>query len=203
MAVLPRVLAGLFGALALATTTNASADEPPPEVIGAPIAPAPAAATRWYGWQPLVADANAVLLVLAASSTKSGALGLSGLGTYLLAPPIIHLAHGRPGAAAGSFTLRVILPFTGGLLGGALATGCSSGPYCKLNGVVLGGLAGLVSAIVIDAAAISYEELEPRASSQSASARATLTPAPYRTKLVPLVGPKKEGGLDVGLAVIF
>jgi hypothetical protein len=210
----------------------AAADEP--EVMGAPVpapvtSPPPATSPapyvlqpaepartqkRWYGWQTLTADGVSLSLVYAIASANAksdnASLLLLPLGTYLLVPPIIHLAHERYGAAAGSFGLRLGLPLGGALLGGVLASSGnkSNGGYGALAGAALGMVIGVGGAIAIDAAVLSREEVKPDASSRLASEVRTAqtqraAPPPYRVKVMPVLGPRLEGGIDVGLGAIF
>jgi hypothetical protein len=125
-----------------------------------------------YGWTVLGVDAANVgvhLGLLAATNgthTIEGSLPYSFVTVYLLSGPIIHGAHGRWGHAAGSLGLRVGLPLVLGLAGSWLF----SGPPCteeeKLNdscdtnaleavGFIFGGLAGVGTAMVLDAALLA------------------------------------------------
>jgi hypothetical protein len=65
--------------------------------------------------------------------------GVVGLGTFTVVPAIIHLAHGRVGAAGGSLALRIALP---------LVLGLAFPPA---------GVVALLVGAVIDDAFLSYE----------------------------------------------
>lgn len=141
-------------------------------------APTPGAATaapeasleptrRWYGWGTLLTDGAALVLTVASFNAGNGpgadALATAAVGSYLFGGPLVHLSHSRPGAAAGSLALRGGLPFLMGGLGVALED-CSGGDFCGVAGALLGGALGIVSAVVIDAAALGYEAVPEKLS---------------------------------------
>jgi hypothetical protein len=105
----------------------------------------------WYGWQPLIIDGLSIPLLAAA-----GAGGV----TYLVGGPVVHLAHGRPGAALGSAGLRVGLPLVGGLISLAAYCGDGGGELCGLA-VLPGAVVGALGAIAIDASLLSWEKEPP------------------------------------------
>jgi len=125
----------LVVALVLATAGTAAAQpaETPAKVP---------TASEWYGWQILGADA-AVFTTAAVTHDGTIALGWIGSGA------VVHVAHGHNGRAVGSVAARVGLPFLGIMLGAASAKGCN-GDFCALGPAVLGGLAGMGTAEVID-----------------------------------------------------
>jgi hypothetical protein len=136
-----------------------------------PLAPPETSKSRertWYGAQVLTADALSFAIValgagVAGSDSDSGnGLAEAGLATYLIAPPVIHLLHGRPGMAPASLGIRIALPILGLVLGNAAQncdprqrtadTGICSGP-----GWAIGLLAGVAAASAVDAAAFSWD----------------------------------------------
>lgn len=148
-------------------------------------APAPAlfASRSWYGSEILISDgASAGLIGLSIglalqNSTKTAAVEtlLLGMGSYVLAPPIIHAAHGRWGIASASLSVRVFMPFVGA------AAGTSDGKSCGADsidicgrGAAVGALIGRVLASVLDAGLFSYER---RSADVEASSRFGLSPA--------------------------
>jgi hypothetical protein len=167
------------------------------EQTPAPRAPAPSSAPNspeastpaffagrsWYGSEILISDgASCALFGLAAglalqNSTKIAAVEalLLGTGTYVLAPPIIHAAHGRWGIATASLSVRVLLPFVGGAAGTADAQACGpdSVAICG-RGAAVGALVGRVLASVLDAGLFSYES---RGADAEATSRFGLSPA--------------------------
>ncbi len=139
-------------------------------------APKPSAEpeTTWYGAQTLAADGAAIALALvggAASRSQgiSNTLLTASVAAYGLGAPIVHIAHGRGGVAAGDLLLRIGAPFLGGLFGalmGGAAWGQSS--YCGDGGscgALVGGMfglgAGMLTASIVDAAALAYEPAAP------------------------------------------
>lgn len=144
--------------------------------------------TVWYGWQTLLAD-GAGIGVFAAG----GPLAFVGVGEYLVAAPIIHLAHDRPGAAGESFLLRLGLAGGGALVGALAGSGgdCGSSDIpCSAIGGIFGLVLGGASAIIIDAAALAHETAptEPRVE--------------RGLSVLPTVGVTRHSG-TVGLAGIF
>jgi len=156
---------------------------------------------RWYGWQTLIVDASAVVVMAgyAVASDKwrdnafTMALGATVLGTYVLGGPIVHAAHGYWSTGFESLALRVGLPLGGALAGfglGVIACGGTGGdgdvPCAAIPAAVVGG-AGMIAAPLIDAFALAYE---PKAT-ESAGAFA-----------VPVVS-WVPGGASAGLAGRF
>ncbi len=163
---------------------SASRVEPPPAPSPVPApapSPAEAAARTWYGGQVLAVDgASAISLttgIALASATGAGGsaiadvavagLLLGGAGTYALGAPVVHIAHGRVGAAALSLGLRIGLPTAGFFLGGFISPRCPARRHDDfdicLNGLTYGSygaLLGAVAASATDAAALAYD-VEP------------------------------------------
>lgn len=103
----------------------------------------------WYGWQTLTTDAMAMAMVLGASESRDGKeIAYLGLATYTFGGPIVHLAHGNPGRAAGSLALR-------SLPGVLILTEPRSPSFGMLA------LLSIPAAIAIDAAVLAREDEEP------------------------------------------
>ncbi|MGD0529041.1 MAG: hypothetical protein ABSE49_28140 [Polyangiaceae bacterium] len=100
-------------ALAMTPTASASADEPP---VPSLVPPMPEPATRWYGWQALLADVPSSLMMTAFFNDDL-LVSAVGASVFLLVPPAIHLAHGHPIKAIVSFAMRAVA------LGGPLTIG--------------------------------------------------------------------------------
>ena len=119
--------------------------------------------SHWYGWQTLATDGASLLLMVAAASASDapGAEEMAwlSLGGYLGGGPIVHLAHGEPVRALGSLALRGGLPILTGVVGSQLENCTPSSDFCGLGGAVLGGMAGLVTAMVIDSAVLANERV--------------------------------------------
>jgi hypothetical protein len=144
---------------------DARADDPTSMTTAPPRRPS--TEERWYGGQTLAMDGAALALVLAGIGLHSS--GLSGLGglVYLGGGPIVHWAHGHVGTGFGDLGIRAGLPFAG-LFVGALSGGVifrNDGVFGPVLGGVAGFLGGMVGASVIDAAALSYEDVPVKHSS--------------------------------------
>lgn len=62
---------------------------------------------RWYGYQVLLADTGALLLLIGLSSTHQDRAVLYGAGgAWAGGAPLVHALHGRPAAALGSLGIR-------------------------------------------------------------------------------------------------
>jgi hypothetical protein len=141
---------------------------PPARFGWAPVVAPPDAslprAKRWYGAYTLATDGAAVALALGgAALDRDGELLLAAsVGAYLVGGPIVHLAHGNPGRSLLSLGTRAGLPVTLAFLGVA-AEGCGDGggDFCGYGGALIGFGVGLVGAVVIDAAVIARDEVEP------------------------------------------
>ena len=127
----------------------------------------PALRTRWYGWQSLSADGAALLTLISAGAASdqkghlSDVLTYGSVGIYLLGAPVIHFAHGNPGRGLGSLGLRAGVPVAFGAIGSKLED-CSGDNYydlCGIVGIIVGGVLGIATAITIDAAVLSYDEV--------------------------------------------
>jgi hypothetical protein len=114
----------------------------------------PLAAPTWYGWQVLAGDGAWVLGTAGCLAAGGDNLCLVPALGYLVAGPVIHGTHGKAGRAFGSAGLRAGLPLAGAVLGAAVAN-CSDSDgkldFCGLGETALGFLAGMATAIVIDA----------------------------------------------------
>jgi hypothetical protein len=121
-----------------------------------------------YRKEVLVVDGLSIAaMTLGPAITRDADIAAMGLSGYFLGAPIVHLAHGRGGAAAKSFALRAGLPLLGGMIGYKLgpddtacvgsggrdidttdhAHGCGGG---SIAGMLIGVLGGGVAAIYID-----------------------------------------------------
>lgn len=140
-----------------------------------------------YGGQIVLADLAGLLGAIVVGTTTDNA-GL-GLGMYLLAAPAVHLAHGKPGTAAGSLLLHIGAPIAGAFLGLALgSTACTGGDFdfCGVGGLLLGGLAGMAGATTIDAVGLARKTPDSRSAS-----------------LVPIVNVARSGSTTIGIGGRF
>ncbi len=144
-------------------------------------------ASRWYGWQLIASDLAAISLISAAAKIGDGpapvVLGSLGVATFLLVPPLLHLAHGSAHDAGVSFAIRTA-PALLGLAAGVLVArnqDCAEG--CSALVLPIVGLAGSAVGMVVDWAALSTE------------------PAP-QISVAPVPGPGARGA-GLGLAFRF
>lgn len=117
-----------------------------------------------YGLEILLADGLALGVAGASIKLEQPGFAVLGLTTYLMAPPIVHFIHGRPGRAAASFGLRVGSPAVGMITG--IALGCAVG-WCSSRGdfgwvgAFIGGAVGVgtgaIAAMVVDAVVLARE----------------------------------------------
>ena len=176
-------------ACALVRASTAAGQTPPlaperwpvaaPEVASEPTASVPPPATRWYGWQTLLADFGALALTirLGASVDEHNDAAVVGavvasVGAFALGGPIVHAAHGHWEKAGGSLALRGGLMLLGGLVGwGIGADACSQYFYdhegCALGYAVVGLVAGTAASIIVDASLLGREPVPTSAPSQT------------------------------------
>lgn len=171
---------------ALARGAIDRADVPPCEAeLPAPVEIVTAAPVKVrgesYGWQTLIADGVSI--------TSTPFVPLLGLGLYLTAAPIVHLAHGNIARAGASLGLRVGLPLTGALAGALVWQGtssCNGHDVCSFGGIeyaLVGAAVGGAGAVLIDAAVLSrMPDTDPA------------PPAQKTAFLRPSVTPRREGG---------
>lgn len=125
-----------------------------------------------YRKQVLLVDGLSVAAMLTGpllangDTDAGGRLSMLGVAGYVVGAPIVHLAHGRVGAAAASLGLRTALPLAGMMAGFKLGpndlacSGAASpdgegghGGSCEgsITGAIGGLLLGTVAAVTIDA----------------------------------------------------
>jgi hypothetical protein len=190
-------------ALSAAFSSRARADEPSAPATHAPAsAPAspldqaagPPVVRRWYGWEPLAADAGSVALGLAglaAHGSTGQTLMLAGAGGFVIGAPAIHSAHGHSGKAALSLLLHTTCPLLG-LFFGSLAGAFSGSGHALDSTVTAGFTVGAVTASAIDAFVLAREDVTP----------APPPPPDLRARIEPRVAPTRGGAL-VGIGGTF
>lgn len=110
--------------------------------------------TRSYAGQVIVMDLAALAVLIGAAASESEGTAYLGLATYAFGPPIIHFAHGNAGRGFASLGLRVVAP-TLGIGATCFGTG-------EPVGCLIGIVGGYLTAVVVDAAVLAYEEVEVR-----------------------------------------
>lgn len=114
---------------------------------------APFVVKRWYGWQPLVADGATFT---AASAFRSPGILFVG---YAVGAPTIHLLHGQPVRAVKSLGIRLAIPAAAALVGCAASDAMLRDKLAHpcVEGASFGLLAGMATAIAIDASTLSFD----------------------------------------------
>lgn len=120
----------------------------------------------WYGWQILVADGVATGLFVTAAATDSRPVFTTGIVSYALVGPTVHVLHDRAWPDAGSLGLRIALPGLFGLIGYGTVS-CRSDYADEAEGAActdkrrtrgsLGLVAGAAIATAVDASLIAFE----------------------------------------------
>jgi hypothetical protein len=150
----------------LASLARVAAAEPP-EVTPQAAEPITTVELPSYRSQTRLADGAALAIAFVAVQSESGRrVGAAvALGTYLLAAPIVHLAHDHSDRAVTSFALRAGLPLLGGLVGNAIGKAQCSVPCDSDAGfatAALGALTGAITASAIDIVYLSRGETVTR-----------------------------------------
>ncbi len=155
--------------------------------------------SRWYGWQTLIVDGGWIVggpVVTAVTPAAGGALLLGG---YLVGPPIVHWAHGNIGRGFADLGIRLGAPIVLGTIGYyALHKEGEFFDGSGLAGIAVGGLLGILGAIVIDAAALAYEPADD--DDDDAMHRTPRRNALRPVKVTPMFAPRTEGGAVLGVS---
>ena len=223
---IPGAAALILGASHAHADTQGTPNAPPPELPPAAPPPAPAAPagpvvvaepqqvptygqyqqrrhrerSHWYGWQNLVVDGGVLVASAGLGAANGSAGGVLLVTGYLFGGPIVHWSHGQIGRGFASFGIRVGAPLVLGTLGYVAFSGDrTSNGWAGAIGFVLGFGFGVLSAIVIDAAALAYEKVETpddddaRAITRRRQAQRPITWSPWGA-------PRSEGGVMFGLS---
>lgn len=194
----------LFALLLVTVAADrARADAPssvPPAPAGyqwqlAPIETKPEEPMRWYRGEMVLADAAAVGVGIVGLSFAHSGSGYRSLEGYYVpgalaivaAGPIVHGLHHDGTGAVESVALRVGLPLLGAMLGSA-SYGKSCYDGCgdtNFSYEVMGGIAGAVTAMIIDDGFLAHERPQPKPS------------------WTPVLVPTRNGGATVGLGGTF
>jgi hypothetical protein len=122
---------------------------------------APVVFRRSYGWQIVVADVSSVALTIAGGVGESDEVAGLGVAGYFLAAPVVHFAHRNVWQGFASLGLRVGGPLVGAAIGNAVADcGESSGEHwCGIVPITVGVFAGILGAMIVDAAVFAREDV--------------------------------------------
>lgn len=180
-AVLPALL--LAATALLASSATAAAGGPPGAAVpgyddgygfAEPTAAPAHTRTEHYGGQILLADvawfaATSLVANLEARDPDGGGDGASFTGLlamgYFATGPAVHLKHGNRSGASKSLAARALMPVGGALLGMiAMSEECRSEGddcgYAPIAGMVVGGLGGMVGAMVLDWTVLGKTQIE-------------------------------------------
>jgi hypothetical protein len=153
------------------------------------------ARTRSYALSTLAIDLGVVApIAIAGLSTDSVEIAAAAPVVFVAGAPIVHLLHGRPGAAALSFAMRTVAAL--GAVGGHALVGsekeeCDRSNHCTgyLSSVLASAplVAGVPLAVsLIDALVLAKEQTTPK-----------------RAAFIPNIAPRREGGVQLGWAGTF
>jgi hypothetical protein len=132
---------------------------------------------NWYGYQTLLIDAGALILLVSAiapansnnGGLESALIDLSAT-TYIVGGPVVHLLHGRYAMSGIDLAVRAGAPLVLGVLGAAIGAAAggssnnSNGGFFSpaetgaIVGGVLGFSGGIVGAIVVDASVLAVDK---------------------------------------------
>lgn len=114
----------------------------------------------WYGWHHLIVFGASASLVPVAVELEDGFLALASFSGFAVGGPIVHLAHGNVVKGLASFGLNVLCTMGGSFMATAAASGSHYDTIMTSMGVGVG--FGLLTANLIDIAALAYDEPEPQ-----------------------------------------
>lgn len=116
---------------------------------------------RWYGYQTLLFDGAA--LVMMGAGVSRAPVFLAGAAGYAVGPPLVHIANGSAGGAAASFGVRVLTPILGAIGGwGVGHATCRDDSSTDCGSLVagLGFVSGMAVATTLDATMFAYERAD-------------------------------------------
>jgi hypothetical protein len=133
-----------------------ASSHPPRQLLGTTEAQDASRAQDSYAGEIILGDLAAVGAA-ALIASKSGA-GLAVTLPWLIVSPTIHGLHGNAQSSGLSFLLHAGLPLTFGFVGFEIeSASCTPNDwFCGLGGAALGGLVGMLSATIVDAAVLAH-----------------------------------------------
>ncbi|WP_437982241.1 hypothetical protein [Sorangium sp. So ce117] len=111
----------------------------------------------WYGWQHLLVLSGTLAFGPLAIATENEMFAWMTAGPFVLGGPVTHWANGHLGKGFLSLGLNVGCTFGGGLLGQVVG-GASPNRDGELTGLVFGAILGALTANIVDATLLEYEE---------------------------------------------
>ncbi|WP_437763886.1 hypothetical protein WMF27_38550 [Sorangium sp. So ce281] len=111
----------------------------------------------WYGWQHLLVLSGTIAFGPLAVATENEMFAWMTAGPFVLGGPITHWANGHLGKGFLSLGLNVGCTFGGGLLGQVVGS-ASPNRDGEITGLVFGAILGALTANIVDATLLEYEE---------------------------------------------
>ncbi|WP_437795872.1 hypothetical protein [Sorangium sp. So ce693] len=111
----------------------------------------------WYGWQHLLVLSGTIAFGPLAVATENEVFAWMTAGPFVLGGPITHWANGHLVKGFASLGLNVGCTFGGGLVGQLVGSAAPSRGG-ELTGLVFGAVLGALTANILDAALLEYEE---------------------------------------------
>lgn len=175
----------VFGAVAMiGSATAASAQTsgptpPPPPQNAPPSAPPspPPIERQWYGWQTLLADAPAFIVMGALGSSRTaGDAALVAFPLNVFGGPIVHFAHQHVGKGIGDIAMRLGFDLIGGLYYFSCQIGSDEADKNRAN-CVGSALLGFAGGAALDALILANEDVEaPAPTTTTVRWTPTITP---------------------------
>ena len=146
---------------------------------------------KWYGWQGLVSDVPSLVISVIGLATENEVVAGIGLAGYGIGTPMAHFFHDNVGTGLISMALRGVIP--GLTVLGTIAI-CDEARICSDASplVVIGAITMFVAIPAVDAAALSWQKLEPPKVDTS-----------VKVSIAPAIAPTDRGGAMFGLAGRF
>lgn len=128
---------------------------------------------KGYGSQVLLADGVAWTTILVGANYDAKPVWITGASLLVVGAPIVHALHGRSDNAGWSLAVRIGAPLTAGILCGALFPD-DKDSFLKFPvpaGMLVGGILGYLTAVIVDSVVIAKDEPMPAARTFSIGGR--------------------------------
>ncbi|HEY8087847.1 MAG TPA: hypothetical protein VIF09_08380 [Polyangiaceae bacterium] len=211
------LVASVVASIAILASSAARADDASNSTPPDP----PKAATSWYGYQTLSTDGIALALLVPAAFSKSSptaqGFGVGSVTMYGVGAPLVHMSHGNIGRGFADLAIRAGVPVVFGFIGAAIGGASyrppppcaqsmcfnfgSSRSFAEIGGAVWGGMAGIGTAVAVDAIWLARE---PAKAGDLGDDHVAPPPPPPTAKLEPAFGvaPEGQGGARATVGVL-